>query len=440
MALTSYDSWRNKISGRLHTKTGFTLTLARQIANDVVDRVKAEGGGGIWTQIVDYGAHSTSQYRTLRDFVTALDNSSFGISRTDIQELQKEYSTGSCIEAVNSFIELQSQADVQSQAGAWDSMMGTPVNNSSLALQLLQKSFLFKAIAKIQVTLGEIYAGLAQLSTATNVLRLVAMFAGTFGFITNNEATVGFVPLGGMGIDSPCSVQNIEVAHTNQQVKFRAIGSIFLANQTGGADAVKITGRLQGPMRFFWLVMLWLLTLVSAGQTEVLNWDDEFVNANANLLDTRNFMNGPPALGRISTLNKGKQELVSQKPSYERHITFPVVLSHEILLNCYVETFSFEEKVKDGKDIITYDLLLRTYQPPTEFIAEAEQKLFQLKPPTQTQSVISYFINFAYRSLKQGQETLNVDLHTFKVKNYYDVDAFDIGQVMVLKLAGVAGY
>jgi hypothetical protein len=439
MALNRYQTWKNKIAYRLYTRTGFSLSESRQIANNVVEKVKQEGGGGNWTQIVDYGEHSTSKYRTLREFVNVLSNSSFGISKTDVQELQKKFSTGSAIEAVNSFCIIQSQSQVQSQVQQFQQNIGSPVNNSSLFLQLLQKSFLAKTLARIKVTIAEMMANMSAFSVATNVLRLSAMFMGSFGFITDNEAVVGFLPLGGMGIDSPCSVQNIEVAHTNQQVKFRAVGSIFLANQQGGMDAIKITGKLQGPMRFYWLTMLWLLTLVSSGTTEILNWDDEFVNANASLQQVRDFGSGPPSLTTIPTLQKGKQSLLAAKPSYERHITFPVILSHEIILNCYVETFSFEEKVKEGKDIITYDLLLRTYKEPEEFIANAQKGIFQLKQPTQTQNSIQYAINFAYRTAKQVKESVNIDLHTYKVENYYDVDLFDLGQVMFLKLAGVAG-
>jgi len=429
-----YDTWRTRIANRLFYQYGFSMAKAEQIANKVVDRVAATSGGGLWTEYFNYGEHLASKYTTLRDFYGALNSYSFKIGKNDLRNLVKKFKTQGAIEAVNSFVKQYTHPQVTSLRDSFKKIY-TGVKNSKIALQLQLKQNYQQLKQRKTVGLAVLRTKMAALAAPHAILKvLFGLFGAVSTLTVGNEVTIGVIPLGGMGIDSPVSVQNIEVAHSNKIVKFRAVGSIFLASQIGGRDAIKISGKFTGEFRMYWLTALWFLTLASQGYLEAFDFDSELVNqigSNADMAQGM-FRDGAGQLKVLGKINN----VVTQKPAYEKHMTYPVVTSHEILPNCYIETFSFEETVEGNKDVITYDLLLRTYEEPEEFLADNEHTMFRAKKRTKTEQVINFALNFGYRMLKYVKESLFVDTNSWKVENYYNVDALDIGFTFGLALMG----
>jgi len=146
-------------------------------------------------------------------------------------------------------------------------------------------------------------------------------------------------------------VREIEVARSGKILKFRAIGSIFLASQKGGEDAVTITGLIyKGEVLL--LLGLWALFLCGIGRIEDLNIIEKLQKYD------------PTAIRKlvdVKSYNKNRQS-----PTYEYHLTFPFVSKHFIIPNCYIETISFEEKLP-LKDVIQYTVALRTFTKQNEF-------------------------------------------------------------------------
>jgi len=440
--LLSYDDFRKRIAEKLWIK-GFKLSKANEISNKIVERVAATSGGGSWVQYFDYGPFRTSRYNTLRDFLEFMRNTTFGVTKGSYLRLIKKFRTSGGIEAVNGFIEQKTEFDLKYKRLKFESKY-SPEDISEAGLALKLKANVNKVLRKAQATLLEIKQKIVTvfatpmrvLYNAMTLMWSAMGFVGAgLGLFTDNEVLLAVLPLGGMGIDSPTSVQEIEVAHSNKIVKFRAVGSIFLAFQRGGQHSVRIVGKLTGELRLLWLSILWMLTLMSKGYMEVLDWDSEMIT---------NYINNPQsalAMMRDKAFSGGKLEategIITQKPSYEKHITFPVILNHEIIPNAYIETFSFEETVEGGKDVINYDLLLRTYTEPNEFVADASHTTFYYaNTRTKTQAVLYYSANFTYRLLKYKKESIGIDTNSWKVDNYYDVDAVDMGFVFGLALAG----
>lgn len=158
-----------------------------------------------------------------------------------------------------------------------------------------------------------------------------------------------------VGLTSLTHVNSIEVAHSGRILKFRASGSVFLAHQEGGKDAIRIEGIIHREEIAYVLISLWFHFLWGNGE---LIEDFETVTKNYNrsesgLLELRQKMSN--AMSYRSDV---------QKPSYIYHKTFPFVSEHVIIPNTYIETFSFEDRVVDGMNVIKYTILLRTYDKP----------------------------------------------------------------------------
>lgn len=231
-------------------------------------------------------------------------------------------------------------------------------------------------------------------------------------------------------------IQEIEVARSGKILKFRATGSVFLAHQEGGEDAIRIEGFLyRGEVLY--LIGLYLLFMVGQGRIK------EIENIN---------MSNPTI--SLSEMRSKIQDVISynkstERPTYEFHRTFPFVSRHIIIPNTYIETFSFEERMIDGKDAIKYSLLLRTYRKPSSFDFYTNQSSdYGFITPKgnkllSTYRVVEYGVNFMVRLV----QSLNLlaDEREWKLKNEqagnyevsYDLDAVDIASTVTLGLVGL---
>ncbi len=150
-------------------------------------------------------------------------------------------------------------------------------------------------------------------------------------------------------------VREIEVARSGKILKFRATGSVFLANQEGGLDAVRIKSYLYRD-EIIWLIAYWYLFSYGQSQTKEIT-----TPADVPFLDADGRINLRKLNDIVSYNSK------TSKPSYEFHRTFPFITKNIIIPNVYIETASFEAKVENGLDCVECDFLLRTYRKPTGF-------------------------------------------------------------------------
>jgi len=437
----TYEVFIQNISDKIHQRTGWKLSKSEDIAKNIVKHVqKSPGGGFLWKNKFTYGMYDTSHYTTLKQFLKALSSASIptGVfsdweNRQEFRSLIAKFQTRTSIEALNAFTEKYSKTDIKSRKEKFIEFF-KPIKNDIITLNARDIENKRKLMIQNKISYAELKEKLTSYLPTKVIIKdlLILGIANASKVFTPSEATIGPLSLGGMGIDSPTAITSIEVAHSNQIVKFRAVGSIYLAHQVGGNDSVHIIGMLRGPMRFFYLTALWILTLLSQGYFEVVDWDSDLVNIVSNSLAFRE------AAGDFLQVQK-VENIITQKPTYRKHITYPVVLEHEIITNAYIESFSFEEKIAEGRDLITYDLLMRTYVEPKEFLSDAKRSIMAIgKTETMTEQILNYGLNFTYRLMKQGKESmLNIDSNDWKVKNYYDLDAADVATTMTLALAGV---
>jgi hypothetical protein len=454
MTFVAYKEYKRKILGLIQRRTGWKYSTSKTIAADIVDHIKYTSGGGmLWATKFDHGKYNTSHMNTLDDFVTALKNISIPTqiyskwqNRHEFKELQAKFQTTNAIEALNAFIEKPPHGTYKNLKQVFVGGVKTLAKIPGQALTIIKndsKSLFSKTKANYLDWKASKAITLAELRATINFHRspqvFIKTFLGLFGVlnsvIVDNEVTVGVLPLGGMGIDSPTSVTMIDVAHSNKIVKYRAVGSIYLAHQIGGHDSIRITGKLQGPIRLWFLTAIWILTILSQGYWQEIDWESDLVKTMGTNIATGGLRAG---IGGFLPTQK-VDNIITQKPAYRKHITYPVITEHEIIPNCYIETFSFEEKLESGKDIITYDLLMRTYVEPKEFLTDSKRSVMRVaKEETKTEELLKYGLNFAYRLVQMGKEALfHIDSNSWKVNNYYELDAIDVGTVMFLSMAGV---
>jgi hypothetical protein len=302
----------------------------------------------------------------------------------------------------------------------------TLLSNAKTQLKYINPKQAFQELFPIV----ERFAG-AGISFATwNAIRRGASFGLDRLMIT--EQTIPCVMLG-MPIPH---VQEIEVARSGKILKFRATGSVFLANQEGGLDAVRIEGY------FFRSEILWILALLG-----LFSYGSGTTKDVPQLLDAEDTINLKKLrkIGDVTRFNR-KTEV----PSYEYHRTFPIVTRHIIMPNCYIETLSFEEKLVFGKDCVGFTILLRTYKEPKEFDLYKKSSTTAYFAPalskyTKMGSVLEAVLNMAWRGIMasgiiikerewklEGETAQNLDVT-------YDIDAEQIAITTLFGLAGVMG-
>ena len=229
-------------------------------------------------------------------------------------------------------------------------------------------------------------------------------------------------------------VQEIEVARSGKILKFRADGSVFLANQEGGEDAVIVKCLILPDELVYTIMTLWRIFLY--GRMNVR----EVGSMDANMFDVAELR---AKIGDVTSYDPSLK-----KPSYEFHRTFPLVSRHVIIPNIYIETLGFEDRIVDGKDVISCSILCRTYRKPRVFKMYSKDKsssFFTSSPNTNTKlyamlewsmNTVWRYINslgivFDERTWKTGVDATGQD------DIYYNIKPQDVAMSFMLGAFGV---
>ena len=234
----------------------------------------------------------------------------------------------------------------------------------------------------------------------------------------------------------PCPLKHahyIEIARSGKILKFRATGSVFLAAQEGGDDAIKIEGTLY-KAEYAIMFILWGLFLYGQAKFRDMKTIPGFDLGGASATTIRK-------LNDLITTNTDLE-----RPTYEFHQTFPFVNKHFIIPNCYIETISIEDKLP-LKDTLRYTILLRTYEKPTEVTWLEDKKsgsrISGFKNKTLTSKICEYSLNAGWRMLNYSGWL--IDDQEWKIGSardegvtdtYYDVDWASVASVVYLNMVG----
>lgn len=255
-------------------------------------------------------------------------------------------------------------------------------------------------------------------------------------FISQVDYALGF------GYKTPCvigglplrHIQSLEVARSGKILKFRADGSIFLAQQHGGEDAIKIEFKIYRT-EIWYVLAIWALFLIGNGELKEI----PSINANGvSITEIRKIM------------NVSQYDIQTKNPSYNYHRTFPIITRNIIIPNVYIETFSFEELVENGMDVIRCSLMLRTYREPdpegmvTKLEGDNLFVGFKQTKKLKMFETIEFSMNAAWRLYRYMNPLLMTDnfisnrtmFNTDNDDVYYDIDLGDIAATVGLAVAG----
>ena len=226
----------------------------------------------------------------------------------------------------------------------------------------------------------------------------------------------------------------IEIARSGKILKFRATGSVFLAAQEGGADAIKIEGTLY-KAEYAVMFLLWALFLY--GQSKFRDMESIPGFSDGGITDASQ-------IRKLNSLITTNTDL--ERPTYEFHQTFPFVSKHFIIPNCYIETISIEDKLP-LKDTLKYSILLRTYEKPTEvtWMDDRATRISGFKNKTMSAKICEYSLNAGWRFLNymgwmiDDQEwKIGSAMEEGALDTYYDVDWTSLSSMVYLNLMGAA--
>lgn len=194
---------------------------------------------------------------------------------------------------------------------------------------------------------------------ATNIATImwdVQKFYFSNTFPTRPAVILASIPLG--------TVTEVSHAMSQRDLKFRAVGGVFLADQEGGEESLRIVGKAWGKNRFVFLQML--DTLFEYGSAKTVDLFTEYLKSEDALKDPHLTTAGlektldPWEDFNHNGLNEGQK-------SYRA--TFPVITRQKIYANMFIETYEYTESVDNGIDVVEYVLFLRKYvqTPPMQF-------------------------------------------------------------------------
>jgi hypothetical protein len=202
------------------------------------------------------------------------------------------------------------------------------------------------------------YAWTSLLMAEYNVFRGQGIGEGT---IIKPEIIVAGIPV--------WHINRLGHASSDEILKYRSMGGIFLAHQKGGKDTFKFTARIFGPMRLITYKLLEGLQLLGTEESgkvkdlvelEKISWADD----KKNLIEAKD-MKAAGSLGSpIIDFTKSGNFNVEE---YGYHRTFPIITETKIYTDMYLETLVMRESVKLGKDCMEIECAFRQYIAPTSY-------------------------------------------------------------------------
>lgn len=176
---------------------------------------------------------------------------------------------------------------------------------------------------------------------------MISLFKYYYGnpFTHKPAAIIAGIPIG--------SAQELSHAVSNQLMKYRSDGGVFLAHQPGGYQTLRITLKAFGSNRYVLLSMIELLFMY--GSETIVDVFKEITQAN--------IASAPNLTPEIDPWEEFNKYALDQGLE-ERHLTFPVITRNKIYFNMYIETYGVREYVDLGLNMLEITLFLRKYNFP----------------------------------------------------------------------------
>lgn len=174
-------------------------------------------------------------------------------------------------------------------------------------------------------------------------------------------------------------VDQIGHAASDEVLKYRSMGGIFLAHQKGGTQTFKFRARIYGPMRYVTYKLLEALQLLGTEESMKLAQKRFFntrglVKSNTEIeltLDDKGIQTIDPTSIKDISVGSPIQQSANigefNEEEYAFHRTFPIITETKIYTNMYLETLVLARDIKFGKNCIEIQCAFRQYEAPTHY-------------------------------------------------------------------------
>ncbi len=165
-------------------------------------------------------------------------------------------------------------------------------------------------------------------------------------------------------------VNKLGHAASDEILKYRSMGGIFLAHQKGGKHTFKFTAKIFGPMRLITYKLLEALQLLGTEEAKKVKpnlvklKNIRWANEKKNLINVKDMQEGGSLGSPIIDFTKTDG---FPNEDYAYHRTFPIITETRIYTDMYLETLVMRESVKLGKDVMEIQCAFRQYLAPTSY-------------------------------------------------------------------------
>jgi len=184
----------------------------------------------------------------------------------------------------------------------------------------------------------------------TSALEFAALFEGVYALLYWDLKPA--IMIAGIPI---FNATDIDCASSDEVLKYRSIGGIFMAHQKGGTQTLKIGGTIIGPSRYFFLKILLALQRLNLGKQKPA--EDLTYDSGRKILKS--------IISPKLFLDASQKVYRSEVDTYEYHKTFPIITPDRLYTKMYIETIEYVESTNIGQDTIKYNIALRRFSKPT---------------------------------------------------------------------------
>lgn len=151
-------------------------------------------------------------------------------------------------------------------------------------------------------------------------------------------------------------------AASDETLKYRSMGTIFLAHQKGGKRTFKCTLLIEGPARLY--VLMFLQFLQKNGMEQNITLSKFAGDLGIDLFAADVAMYDPFIPPSTSDKIRYMQGYEIEAEMIEWHRTVPIITDTKIYTNMYLETLRYVEDIKIGVETMEIDLAFREFIPP----------------------------------------------------------------------------
>jgi len=206
------------------------------------------------------------------------------------------------------------------------------------------------------------------------------------------------------------SVNKIGHTASDELLKYRSMGGVFLAHQKGGKKTFHFRAFFFGPSRFLFIAALEALQQVGTETTKKIEQNATTLKDGGQLTysDPKKSVIDPESISKtnvqaplIEYTNHGE----FKDQIYAFHRTFPIITETRIYMNMYMETLVIKRDIKYGRDIVEVQCAFREYDEPTEYqttgddVDEKKRKFYRIYIPEDKLKMMRFSdlsINFAW--------------------------------------------